>query len=103
MVASLLLTSSPARCEAVLHSCGTSPGCLFYAIAIEFQLDHGGGMMYEMRKPKPTLLPTQGIFSLPHHIGMVGEELTFDDIVSYTLLNVKAVTRIRTPVTYPAL
>ena len=35
-------------------------------------------------KPKPTLLLTQGIFNLPHHIGMVLEELTFDDAVSYT-------------------
>ena len=42
--------------------------------------------MYEMRrrKPEPTLLPTQGIFDHPHHISMVGEELTFDDAVSYT-------------------
>ena len=50
------------------------PGLLFfYAIAIVFQLYHGGDMMYEMRrrKPKPTLLPTQVIFNLPHHIGMV--------------------------------
>ena len=44
-------------------------------------------MMYEMmRKPKPTLLPTltQGIFNLPHHIGMVWQKLAFDDTVSYT-------------------
>ena len=42
--------------------------------------------MYEMRrrKPEPTLLLTQGIFNLPHHIGMVREELAFDDGVSYT-------------------
>ena len=33
-------------------------------------------MMYEMRKRilKPTLLPTQVIFNLPHHIGMIWEE-----------------------------
>ena len=44
-------------------------------------------MMYEMRvgKPEPTLFPTHGIFSLPHHIGMVGEALAFDDAVSYKL------------------
>ena len=36
-------------------------------------------MMYE-----PTLLSTQGIFNLSHHIGMVWEELAFDDAVSYT-------------------
>ena len=30
-------------------------------------------MLYEMRrrKPKPTLLLIQGIFNLPHNIGMV--------------------------------
>ena len=45
------------------------------------QLYHGGDMMYEMRKlkPEPTLLPTQGNFNLPHHIGMA-----FDDPVGYT-------------------
>ena len=44
---------------------------LFYAIATEFQ--YSGDMMYEMRrrKPKPTLLPTQWIFNLPCHTGMV--------------------------------
>ena len=51
-----------------------------------FQLYHGGDIMYEMRriKPEPTLLPAQGIFNLPHHIGMVGEELAFGDSESYT-------------------
>ena len=47
---------------------------LFYAITAVFQLYHGGDMMYEMRrgKPEPMLLPTRGIFNLPHHIeGMV--------------------------------
>ena len=41
-------------------------------------------MMHDMRrkKPKPTLLPTQGIFNLPHQIGMAQEELAFDDGVS---------------------
>ena len=38
------------------------------------------------RKPEPTLLPTQRIFSLPHQIiSMVWEELAFDDDVSYTV------------------
>ena len=46
---------------------------LFYAIATVFLVYHGSDMMYEMRrrKPVPTLLLTQGIFNLPHHIGMV--------------------------------
>ena len=35
---SLLLTSGPARCEAVLYGCGTSPVHLFSAIATVFQL-----------------------------------------------------------------
>ena len=40
-------------------------------------------MMNEMTrtKPEPTLLPIQGIFNFPHHIGMVWEELAFDDTV----------------------
>ena len=38
----------------------------------------------EKKKPKPTLSPTQRIFNLPHHIGIVCEELSFDDAVSYT-------------------
>ena len=72
MATPLLLTSGPVRCEAVLHGSGTSPVCLFYTIATVFQLYHGGDMMYEMRRRKsePTLLPTQVIFNLPHHIGM---------------------------------
>ena len=40
-------------------------------------------MVYEMRRRKPgaRLLPIQGIFNLPYHIGMVFEELAFDDAV----------------------
>ena len=40
-------------------------------------------MMYEMRKRKPenTLLQTQGVFNLPHHIGMVWQKLVFDDVI----------------------
>ena len=59
---------------------------LFSTIAMVFQLYHGGDMMYELRRKEsePALLLTQGIFKLPHHIGMVSEELAFDDTVSYT-------------------
>ena len=54
-------------------------------LATVFQLYHGGDTMTEMssRKPEPTLLPTLVIFTLPHHIGMVWEELAFDDAASY--------------------
>ena len=58
----------------LLHSFQTSvpprPGrnvfiCCFYDIATVFQLYHGGGMMYEMRrKPEHTLLATLGIFNI---------------------------------------
>ena len=51
------------------------------------------------RKPEPTLLLTQRIFNLLHHIGMVCEELAFDDTKLYIAekgiaaqLNVMAVT-----------
>ena len=49
-----------------------------------FQLHDGGDMMYELRrrKPKPTLLLTQGFFYLAHHI--VREELAFDGAITYT-------------------
>ena len=63
---------------------------LFYTIATAFQLYQlylGSDMMYEMkrkRNPEPTLWPTQGIFTLPHHISRVWEELAFDDAVSFT-------------------
>ena len=59
---------------------------LFYTIATVFQLYPGSDMMYKMRrrKPGPTLLLTQVIFNLPQYdIGMVWEELAFDDAVSY--------------------
>ena len=51
-----------------------------------FQLYHGSNMMNEMRtrKSKPTLLPTQWIFNLAHHTGIVWKELAFGDDVSYT-------------------
>ena len=60
---------------------------LFYAIATVLQLNLGGVMIYEMRrrrKPDPTLLLINWIFNLPHHIGMVREELAFDDALSYS-------------------
>ena len=65
------------------HGSGTSQVCLFYTVATVFQLYHGGDIMYAMRrrKPVPTILLTQGIFNLLHHIGI---ELAFDDAVSYT-------------------
>ena len=55
-------------------------------MATVFQLYVGGDVIYEMhrRKPEPTLFLTQGIFNLPHHIGIVLEELAFDDAVGYT-------------------
>ena len=55
-----------------------------YALATLFQLYHDG--MYEMRRKKvePTLLQTQASFNLPQHIGMVGEELGFDDAECFT-------------------
>ena len=55
----LLLTSGPTRCEEVLHGCGTSLVCLFYAIATVFQLYHGGDM-YEMRRRKTIVLNLSG-------------------------------------------
>ena len=60
--------------------------CLFYAIATLFHLYYDSDMMYTMRRRMhdPTPLLTQGTFNLPHHIGMVWEELAFDDPVSYT-------------------
>ena len=56
---------------------------LFYAIATVFQLYLNNDMMHEnrRRKAEPTLLLTQGIFNLLHHIDMA-----FDDAVSYTQL-----------------
>ena len=43
-------------------------------------------MMFEIRtrKPERTLLPTEGIFNLPHHVGLVWEELAFDDTVIHS-------------------
>ena len=72
-------------CVPDIQQVGT--GCLlFYAIATVFQVYHGRDMIYEIRKRKPasTLLLTQGSFNLSHHVGMVCEELAFDDAVSYT-------------------
>ena len=44
---------------------------LFYARATVFQLYQGGDMIYEKEKAQAYTLLTQGIFNLPHHIGMV--------------------------------
>ena len=59
---------------------------LFYTIVTVFKLYLCDDMMDEMRRRKPvsTLLPTQGILNLPHHIGLICEELASDDAVSYT-------------------
>ena len=38
----------------------------------------------EKEKARAYTFTTQGIFNLPHHIGMVWQELAFDDAVSYT-------------------
>ena len=56
--------------------CACSPGyhltkvCLFLVVSYHTKLYYGSDMIYEMRrrKPYPTLLPTQGIFNLQHHI-----------------------------------
>ena len=70
-----------------LHFTNSTNVCLllFYGLTTVFQLYHGSDMMYESRrrKSKPTLLLTQGIFNLPHHIGKVWQELAFVDAVSY--------------------
>ena len=64
-------------------------------------------MMCKMRrrKPEPTLLTIQGIFNLTHNIGIVWEELAFDDTAGKLIeaeLNVIAVTEIRTDVYWVA-
>ena len=72
VVAPLLPTNSPMRCEAVLHDYGTSLVHLFYTIATVFKLYHDGDMTHEMRRRKleSTLFPTQGIINFPHRIVM---------------------------------
>ena len=84
-------------------------------MATVFQLYHGDMIYGRKRKnPKPTLLQTQEIFNLPHHIGMLWQKLAFDDAVSYSQwvemiaaqLNGMAVTGIRAlllRITYPVL
>ena len=37
------------------------------------------------RKPEPTLLLTQGISNLTHHIDVAWEQLAFDDVVYTTM------------------
>ena len=57
----------------ISQSCGSIDAIWFVClllldvIATVFQLYHGGVIMFEMRrrKPKPTFLPTQGLFNLP--------------------------------------
>ena len=94
MVAPLLLTSGPARCETTLHGCWTSKGCLFYAIATVFQLYHGDDMMYEMGRRK-RLSPSHSVgwaytftnskdLPTPYRHGMRGTDKCYgSDWVSY--------------------
>ena len=59
---------------------------LFYAATL-FQLYHGVDMNLWDEKNKAqayNFTDSNGTFNLPHHIGMVWEELAFDDRVSYT-------------------
>ena len=71
--------------------CSITPSlfvCCCFTIATVFQLYHGGEMMYKKRRKKAwayTFTNSRNFFNLPHHIGMVWEELAFDDAVSYTL------------------
>ena len=63
-------------------------------------------MIYEMRlrKPKPTPLLTQGIVNLPHHIGMVLEELAVSYTVSrYSKVAIYAVRSVRFDLNYSHL
>ena len=84
MAAPVFLNSGPPRCEAGIHSCGTNMICFFHAIATIFQLYHGTDMVWdEKEKTQAYILMNQGIFNTPHHIGMVWEELAFDDTVIY--------------------
>ena len=46
--------------------------CFVAALRQRNSISVGGDMMQEMRRnPEPKLVPTQRIFNLPHHIGMV--------------------------------
>ena len=53
--ASLLLMGGPARTKSVLHGCGTSPVCSFYAIATVFQSYHGCDMIMRCTGETPSL------------------------------------------------
>ena len=62
---------------------------LFYTIATVFPLHHGSGMMKRREGDIPSIhiYPTQRIFNLPQHIGIVWKELAFDDAVIYTQMD----------------
>ena len=57
-----------------------------FFVRLSFQLYLGEDVIYQMRRRnlEPTRLLTEGIFNLPHHIGMVQKDLAFDDVGSYT-------------------
>ena len=70
MAVSLLHAGGPALCRSSALWLWGMPGLFdFYAIATLF---HVSDMMYEMRtgKLKPTLVQSQGIFNLPHYVGI---------------------------------
>ena len=85
---SLQITTLPSLIA--VRRINVADGTLFCFVCLFIALRHSNGisghMMYEMRRidPKPTPWPTQGTFNLAHHIGMVWEELTLNDVVNYT-------------------
>jgi hypothetical protein len=72
------LTLRPVIIKCVCCCCFTSQQRYFSHIAAVMWWDEMRGD----RNPEPTLLPTKGIFHLPHHIDMVWEKLAFDNAVS---------------------
>ena len=101
----------------LFYAVSTSVAQLYLGCLLVMILHHSNSIsvisrrLYDVwdEEPEPTLLPTQAIFNLPHHIGMVEDELAFDDYASYAqwgdgLLDVITATKIHTPVpriTYP--
>ena len=55
-----------------------------FLTGVYFLKEQSLGYRYINSQDQSRLLPNQGIFNLPHHIGMASEELAFDDGVSYT-------------------
>ena len=87
------LTSRQVRWKVALQGFWRRAVSLYGAIATVFQLYHASDVIYEMRrrKPEPALLLIEGIFNVPHHIGMVWEELVFDDTTSCTKQSISEV------------